>query len=119
MTDYRSEETKQLAKKYRNQATQALTEDVIATREKTHGPYSKTAGIAQKLKEVMYTYGEEALPAMSPEQLESLDMICSKLARILSGNADEPDHWKDIAGYAELVVKNLENSSHTQMLVLI
>jgi hypothetical protein len=34
--------------------------------------------------------------------MEALEMICTKIARILSGNPNDPDHWKDIAGYAEL-----------------
>ena len=29
-------------------------------------------------------------------------MISTKLARIASGNPNELDHWKDIAGYADL-----------------
>lgn len=34
--------------------------------------------------------------------MEALEMICTKIARILAGNARESDHWSDIAGYAEL-----------------
>jgi hypothetical protein len=35
-------------------------------------------------------------------------MILMKLARVIAGNPNEPDHWRDIAGYAELVVRSLE-----------
>lgn len=37
-------------------------------------------------------------------------MIASKLARIASGNPSLKDNWVDIAGYAQLVIKNLEES---------
>lgn len=33
---------------------------------------------------------------------ESIDMILTKISRIVSGNPSEPDHWDDIAGYAFL-----------------
>lgn len=80
--------------------------EVIATRENTHGDYREVAFTAQLLKANCRTAGNyECLP---PVMKESLDMFCSKMARILHGNADEPDHWRDIAGYAELVRKKLE-----------
>lgn len=37
-----------------------------------------------------------------------LFMIFHKIGRILSGNWREPDHWRDIAGYATLVAERLE-----------
>jgi hypothetical protein len=40
-------------------------------------------------------------------QREALQMIASKIARILSGNHAEIDHWKDIAGYANLAVREI------------
>jgi hypothetical protein len=40
-------------------------------------------------------------------QRESLEMNQHKVARILAGNPDEPDHWFDIAGYATLVHQRL------------
>jgi hypothetical protein len=44
-----------------------------------------------------------------PEYMqESLEMIEQKIARILSGNAYETDHWLDIIGYAALVVRELD-----------
>ena len=35
-------------------------------------------------------------------------MILHKVARIMAGNPKEADHWRDIAGYATLAVKELE-----------
>ena len=36
-------------------------------------------------------------------QRETLEMVATKIGRILSGNPHEVDHWKDIAGYAQLI----------------
>ncbi len=35
-------------------------------------------------------------------------MIAHKIASILAGDPNEIDHWRDIAGYATLIVKELE-----------
>lgn len=80
--------------------------EVIATRENTHGDYEYVASTAQYLKSACRSAGN--YEALWPVMKESLDMLCTKMARILQGNADEPDHWRDIAGYAELVRKRLE-----------
>jgi hypothetical protein len=34
-------------------------------------------------------------------------MIAHKIARVLNGDCDCVDHWADIAGYGELVVREL------------
>ena len=71
---------------------------ILVTREATHGPFPLTARIAQDLKEA-YRYGPADLNAA---QREALDMICTKMARIMSGDPNTLDHWDDIAGYAKL-----------------
>jgi len=45
---------------------------------------------------------------MEPYQRVALYMDAMKTARILNGNTDNIDSWHDKAGYAELVVKELE-----------
>ena len=47
-------------------------------------------------------------PDLSPSQAESLDMIAHKIGRILAGDPFVKDHWADIAGYAELVARELK-----------
>ena len=80
-------------------------EEIIAEREKTHGPYSKKARIIQELKEIMH--GSAGWHALSDVQKESLDMIVHKIGRVLSGDPNHADHWDDIAGYAKLVSREL------------
>lgn len=79
---------------------------VLNDREQTHGDYKKTAAISQELKAIINHCDGGLLTSV---QAESLDMICTKISRILSGNPNEPDHWRDIAGYSTLVVESLNN----------
>lgn len=81
---------------------QSLLED----REKTHGSFLATAAKAQQFKDAML--GGQNWHELDDMQREALHMIATKIARILSGNHDEVDHWRDIAGYADLVVRSLD-----------
>lgn len=76
---------------------------LLDERESTHGSYRDNARIAQSLKSTFRTC--PGWERMGHVQRESLDLIALKMARILSGKFDNADHWHDIAGYAELVVK--------------
>ena len=73
-------------------------EPLLAERQKTHGDFTQNAEISQQLKRVFRQY---EVP-MHIRHKEALDMIALKLSRILSGQADFADHWKDLAGYAKL-----------------
>ena len=83
---------------------------VVATveaRESTHGPFEMTSRIAQELKGVMRCYDWYSLTDC---QREALEMMCSKVARILNGNSSFGDHWHDIAGYAQLAEQEVIQS---------
>ena len=45
----------------------------------------------------------------APDQLEAVNMIVNKLARIYNGDPNYSDSWRDIAGYATLVADRLDN----------
>jgi hypothetical protein len=80
--------------------TDAVNE-TLAERHKTHGDFRDVAELAQGLKLLMHQ--SKNWERMSDVQREGIEMNLHKLARIGSGNPDEPDHWKDIAGYAMCV----------------
>ena len=80
--------------------------NILDEREKTHGPFMTVAAKAQHLKDTIR--GGKTWAEMDDIQREALEMIASKIGRILAGNYDEIDHWRDIAGYAELVVRELD-----------
>lgn len=80
---------------------------VLNEREKTHGDFKDTANIAQRLKWVLRE-NPRLHGKLSQIQAESLDLICTKMARIVSGDPDCKDSWDDIAGYANLSGERLK-----------
>jgi hypothetical protein len=75
--------------------------DTLSQRAQTHGCFIENGRIMQALKDEIAN--SVNWPTLSPHQKEALQMIQHKVGRILSGDANEPDHWKDIAGYSMLV----------------
>ena len=75
--------------------------NLLNEREKTHGDYADVARVAQALKFALAYGPTEELPDV---HRESLDLICTKIARIVCGDHNEPDHWIDCIGYAQLVL---------------
>jgi len=81
------------------------TESLIAERGTRYGEFKDGAAIMQQLKDVMKFTPKWG--ALKPSQKESLEMIQHKIGRILNGDPDYDDNWKDIAGYATLIAKEL------------
>jgi len=73
---------------------------VLEEREKTHGHFGDVAKMDQDFKTVLYA--SKNWSRLSDEHKLALEMIAHKISRVLCGNPNEDDHWKDIAGYAEL-----------------
>lgn len=71
--------------------------------------YGRFADVAKTTKRIEWAiqwamHGK----SMRDYQEVALQMIASKLARIANGDPDYVDNWIDIAGYALLVVDELE-----------
>lgn len=82
-------------------------DEILKNRDEIHGNFENVAYTAQCLKNQIKIADNE-LPLI---MRESLDLICTKMARIANGNCNEIDHWLDIAGYAQLVVNRLNKKS--------
>lgn len=70
-------------------------------RSAEYGDYVLMAQVAQDLKAVMHrsvNWGRGT--ALGATKQESLDLIATKIARILCGNPNNVDSWLDIEGYA-------------------
>ena len=89
--------------------TPVSIEDVLKQREVTHGDFPTKATTIQILKNIMRD--TEKWKDLSFAQQESLDMIMTKIGRILHGNPNEPDHWLDIIGYTKLISDDIEEQS--------
>ena len=83
--------------------------EVIEERKKTHGDFKVNSRIVQDLKGIMRT--ADGWYKLEAYQQEAIDMIFHKIGRILTGNPKFIDSWRDIAGYTELVIKELEKDS--------
>lgn len=91
-----------------------MTTDInvlLAERGKTHGDYEIHALITQDLKRVVTHHVADLDRKLDDDMAETLDMIAHKIGRIIAGNPAEPDHWRDIAGYAQLVANRLEGTN--------
>ena len=80
--------------------------NVLEERAKTHGHFCDVARSAQVIKSEV-----DKADHLDITQIEALDMIATKIARILHGNSNERDHWLDIEGYARLVRLELEDKT--------
>jgi hypothetical protein len=77
----------------------------LTERGRRYGTFQQLGEISQPLKFIMREHpGWYRLQA---DQKEALEMIASKIARILNGDPNLADSWHDIAGYASLVDKRL------------
>jgi hypothetical protein len=81
--------------------------ELIIDRQKTHGRYEVQSTMAQKMKGIFQDAPN--WDRLSAAQKESLHMIAAKIARILCGNPQCVDHWRDCCGYAQLIVDELED----------
>ena len=89
---------------------------ILEERAKTHGDFRDVAELSQDLKNALRKHTakmSDRAPfsnskSKTSSQCEALDNIAQKMARIICGNPNEPDHWRDIAGYATLIVNDLE-----------
>lgn len=81
-------------------------QQTLRERSATHGYFAVNSRITQQLKEQVRN--EIGYTKLTYAQRESLDMIVHKISRILSGDPKFIDSWRDIAGYAQLVVDELQ-----------
>ena len=86
-------------------------DEVLNERGDRYGKFVGHAKVSQELKQVLWNRLAERADNLAPDQMEALDMICHKIARIVNGDPDYADSWVDIAGYAKLVADRLEGNS--------
>lgn len=84
---------------------------VLSERAKTYGKFVDNAKVARSLKAVVAGALLDRGDTIPDDAAEAIDMICSKLARLLSGNINHKDSWTDIEGYARLVRERIEGNA--------
>jgi hypothetical protein len=81
-------------------------ESTLEERGKRYGTFEDNGEIAQSLKDVL-TRGRE-WDNMPLHHKEALHMICSKMSRIVTADFSYDDNYRDIIGYATLILNELE-----------
>lgn len=76
------------------------TGGLLAVRRRTHGEFAAVALLCQQLLAPLRA--QPGWPLLSVPRRAALEMIAVKTARLLCGDPDHSDHWRDIAGYAAL-----------------
>lgn len=80
----------------------------LAERGSNYGAFSSHAKIAQDVKDVMRNTAGWA--KLAPDQKECLEMFAHKAARLLNGNPDWLDGWRDLIGYTQLVFDRMKTT---------
>lgn len=96
------------------------TKEILDERGTRYGVFMGQAQIAQSIHIVieqgMKLNGKNRFD-FAPDQLEAINMIVNKMARIINGDPHYSDSWRDIAGYATLVADRLDNDTAKQKLI--
>ena len=90
--------------------TQTNVNEMLAGREGRYGSFQGHAKISQDIKDVMKATA--VWERLQDDQIEALEMVAHKIARILNGDPNYADNWVDIAGYATLVANRLEKEEN-------
>lgn len=86
-------------------------EEILKERGEQYGPFRSHAKIVQDLKSYMMIVSGDRWFKHSPDVREALEMIMHKIGRIINGNAEHEDSWRDIAGYATLVANRISGGA--------
>lgn len=81
-------------------------DDTLKERGDSYGEFSSQGMYTQALKEI-FRDEDSSWDSMEDDMKEALDMIASKIARLLNGDPYHIDSWHDIQGYARLVEARL------------
>jgi hypothetical protein len=84
---------------------------LVDERAGAYGKFKDLAEVSQRFKDSLQYFLITRNKYLAPDQQEALDMIFHKVARIINGDADYVDSWKDVAGYATLIADRLEGNA--------
>lgn len=81
---------------------------ILAERGSRYGRFDAHALVTQRLKQALSSGANWDF--LEPDAKEALEMIVHKMGRVLNGDPDYDDSWKDIAGYAQLIVDRINRT---------
>ncbi len=81
---------------------------ILAQRGARYGVFKQHAVVTQRFKNLLTEELVNREKLLEPNQQEALEMIFHKIGRIVNGDPNYSDSWRDIAGYAALVADELD-----------
>jgi hypothetical protein len=82
----------------------------LLDREFCHGDFNKNAKVSRQLKDILIAAHDNNPAIFTIAQQEALEMICHNLARIVNGDPQYAESWRNISGYATLIVNDLHKT---------
>lgn len=82
------------------------TEEVLKERGSRYGKFFDQATIEQNIKRSFADSPNWSI--LKDDARSSLEMIATKISRILQGDPDYVDNWVDMAGYSQLIVNRIK-----------
>ena len=79
--------------------------EIINAREDKYGSFEDGAKLMQAFKDTLRA--SEGFSRLYPYQREAVEMMTHKLSRIINGDGQYLDSWRDIVGYCQLVVDTM------------
>jgi hypothetical protein len=81
---------------------------VLDARAEQYGSFMQSSDTVIRIKGIIHNAVARNEVHLYPDQLQALDMIATKISRIVHGNPNHLDSWIDIAGYATLVADRIQ-----------
>lgn len=75
---------------------------ILSERQDKYGDFFNRSKISQDFKNLIRQ--GESYRLLKADQKEALEMIATKVGRIVNGDPDYLDSWLDIQGYCQLVI---------------
>ena len=82
--------------------------EILAERGTRYGCFFGHATISQDIKDSLRS--NRNWHRLSADKRESLEMIAHKMARIMNGDPEYIESWRDIEGYSKLIRDTLETT---------
>lgn len=84
----------------------STVDKILAERPSKHGEFEENSRCTWAI--VRALEAERNWTTLSDTQKHTLYMVSHKMARIVTGNPDIPEHWEDIEGYAKCITNRME-----------
>jgi len=80
--------------------------ETLKERGSRYGSFEEQGRIEQNIKQAFHDSPNWGL--LAPDSKSALEMIATKISRILKGDPEFHDSWHDIVGYAKLVADRID-----------